>query len=170
MRRPGLFIGRFQPPHNGHVHAIKEILAQEEQVIIVIGSAQASHTPTNPFTTAERFIMLQIILNDLNIPCSRYQIIPVPDIHNYRKWVDHVKQYLPPFGIVYTGSETGYQLFSEQKIPVKKIMLYKKEIYSGTEIRRRMIQGEDWKPLVPEKVAHFVEHNNGVHRLKSLNY
>ncbi|HDM88409.1 MAG TPA: nicotinamide-nucleotide adenylyltransferase, partial [Candidatus Bathyarchaeota archaeon] len=43
MRR-GLFIGRFQPPHLGHLHAIKQALEECDELIIVIGSSQYSHT------------------------------------------------------------------------------------------------------------------------------
>ncbi|MFW9830233.1 MAG: nicotinamide-nucleotide adenylyltransferase [Candidatus Thorarchaeota archaeon] len=170
MRQPGLFIGRFQPFHKGHLHALKEILAQEEQVFIVIGSAQASHTPTNPFSTAERIIMLQLILEELDIPCSRYLLIPVPDIHNYELWVDHVKRFVPPFGIVYGGLKTSLELFSEKKLPVKEITPHKKNIYSGTEVRRRMKQEEDWRSLIPDVIIEFIKEVDGVRRVKSFNY
>jgi nicotinamide-nucleotide adenylyltransferase len=137
---------------------------------MVIGSAQACYTPDNPFTTGERVIMLESVLEELEVPCSRFQIIPVPDIHNYRKWVNHVKQYVPPFGIVYTGSETTRQLFSEQKHQVKKIVLRKKEALSGTEIRRRMIRGEDWDSLVPRTVLKLIQRFDGVQRVRSLSF
>ena len=165
-----MFIGRFQPLHNGHVHALKDVFSQEEQVIMVIGSAQAFYTPDNPFTTGERVMMIESVLEELEIPCSRFLIIPVPDIHNYRKWVNHVKQYVPPFGIVYTGSATTHQLFSEQKHQVKEIVLHKKKILSGTEIRRRMIQGEDWESLVPRMVSKLIQQFDGVQRVRSLSF
>jgi len=149
---------------------LKDVFAQEEQVITVIGSAQACYTPDNPFTTGERVMMLESALEELEVPCSRFQIIPVPDIHNYRKWVNHVKQYVPPFGIVYTGSETTHQLFSEQNLPVKEIVLRKKKIFSGTEIRRRMIQGEEWESLVPRTVLKLIQQFDGVQRVRSLSF
>jgi len=169
LESPGLFIGRFQPFHNGHLHALKEVLAKEERCFIVIGSAQAGYTPLNPFTAAERITMVQLVLEDLDIPCTKYLIIPVPDVHNYTLWVDHVKRYVPPFDVVYTGSETSATLFTTQNFTVVKISLFKKNIHSGTEIRRRMLQGKEWKPLVPEIVAEFIEKIDGVNRLKSLN-
>jgi nicotinamide-nucleotide adenylyltransferase len=152
------------------MYALKKVLSQETRIFIVIGSAQAGYTPTNPFTTSERITMVQAVLEELAIPCTRYQIIPVPDIHNYTRWVDHVKQYVPPFGVVYTGSETGAALFSNRDIPVTKISLYKKQTHSGTEVRLRMVQGKDWKQLVPDVVVRFIEEINGVQRLKSLSY
>lgn len=168
MRQPGLFIGRFQPLHKGHVHALRQIFNEEEKVFIVIGSAQASYTPTNPFTTAERLMMLQAVLNSFEIPCMQYQIIPVPDIHNFRYWVNHIKQYVPPFGIVYSGSKTGQALFSEEGCHVRKIKLIQKKKFSATEIRRRWVQGEEWESLVPEVVIKLIHQFEGVQRVKSL--
>lgn len=168
MEQPALFIGRFQPFHNGHLHALKEVLAKEEKVFIVIGSAQAGYTPTNPFTAAERITMVQHVLNELDIPCTRYLIIPVPDVHNYTLWVDHVRRYVPRFGIVYSGSKSGVTLFSAQNIPVARVSLYKKQILSGSEIRRRILEGKEWKPLVPDVVAKLIDEFDGENRLKAL--
>ncbi len=84
--------------------------------------------------------------------------------------MNHVRRYLPPFGIVYTGSETGRKLFSDQKIPVTKISMYNPEVNSGTEIRRRIIENENWKALVPNIIVDFIDEIDGVKRLQSLNY
>jgi nicotinamide-nucleotide adenylyltransferase len=170
VQKPGLFIGRFQPLHNGHVHALKEIFTQESTLIIVIGSAQACFTPTDPFTAGERIQMLRALLDSLEIPCTRYLIVPIPDIHNFRRWVDHVVQFVPPFGTIYTGSESMRQLFDERKYPVKMIKIHKPEIFSGTEVRRRIIEGEAWETLVSPVVAKLIHQFNGVKRIQSLFY
>ncbi|MDO8055961.1 MAG: nicotinamide-nucleotide adenylyltransferase [Candidatus Hermodarchaeota archaeon] len=169
MKLPGLFLGRFQPLHHGHVHALKEIFEKEEKLFIVIGSAQASYTPSNPFSASERFQMIENVLEELDIPCSRYRTIPVPDIHNYPRWVNHVKQFVPPFGTFYTGSDTSARLFQAHGIPVTRISLFEKPLYSGKEIRRRMIADEEWHSLVPQNIANLIDRFDGVERVKSLN-
>ena len=45
-----LYIGRFQPFHNGHLQLIKSIENKFDQIIIGIGSSQYSHDKNNPFT------------------------------------------------------------------------------------------------------------------------
>jgi nicotinamide-nucleotide adenylyltransferase len=168
MKLPVLFIGRFQPLHKGHTYVLEEIFAREHRVFIAIGSAQASYTPNNPFTTGERIQMLLGVLDTLKIPCSRYLIVPIPDIHNYSLWVQHIIRFLPKFSRVYTGSETVKRLFSKQRIPVTMIAHHNREILSGTEVRRRLLKGEDWKELVPPVVATLITQCNGVKRIKSL--
>jgi nicotinamide-nucleotide adenylyltransferase len=168
MRLPALFIGRFQPVHNGHVYALKKILSKETYFYIMIGSAQAANTPENPFSTSERIQMLNVVLREMSVDCSKYSIIPVPDIHNFELWVDYVKQYIPPFSKIYTGSRITKQLFAKKKIPVVEIPLQRRKTLSGVEIRRRIVQGEQWKDLVPEVVADLILKINGVQRVRNL--
>lgn len=49
-----VFIGRFQPFHNGHAAVIKKGLELAERVIVLIGSANSSRSLRNPFTYKER--------------------------------------------------------------------------------------------------------------------
>ncbi len=168
MTLPVLFIGRFQPLQKGHAYVLEEIFARENHVFIVIGSAEACFTPTNPFTAGERIQMLLGVLDSLEIPCTRYLIVPIPDIHNYSLWVDHLVRFLPEFGKVYTASETVKKLFSEQGIPVTMIAHHRRQTLSGTEVRRRLLKGEDWKALVPPAVATLIEKIDGAKRIRSL--
>lgn len=55
-----LFIGRFQPFHNGHLAVIKHGLKIAEKLIIIIGSCSAARNIKNPFTYGERADMIMI--------------------------------------------------------------------------------------------------------------
>ena len=55
----GLYVGRFQPFHLGHLGAIKAVLKEIDEFVIVIGSAQYSHNSNNPFTAGERLVMIR---------------------------------------------------------------------------------------------------------------
>jgi len=63
MAKRGLYVGRFQPFHLGHLSAVKSVLKDVEELVIVIGSAQYSHTTANPFTAGERLIMIRKALD-----------------------------------------------------------------------------------------------------------
>ncbi|HLN89981.1 MAG TPA: adenylyltransferase/cytidyltransferase family protein, partial [Candidatus Binatia bacterium] len=56
MVNRGLYVGRFQPFHLGHLDAIKYVLKEVDELVIVIGSAQYSHNSNNPFTAGERLV------------------------------------------------------------------------------------------------------------------
>ena len=92
-----LFIGRFQPIHKGHIHTIKQILEKNEDIIIVVGSSQYSHTPDNPFTGGERVMLIRQALIDEKIPLERVTVIPLSDINIHPLWVSHMRSFVPYF-------------------------------------------------------------------------
>lgn len=168
MVKRGLFVGRFQPFHLGHIGAIKDILKEVDELVIVIGSAQNSHTVDNPFTAGERLIMVRKALEETGIDYLRVWVVPVPDVHLHMMWVSAVEGYTPSFDVVYSNEPLTRRLFMEANYNVKAIRFYERKLYSSTEIRAKMLKGESWETLVPESVAAFIKEIDGVNRLRDL--
>lgn len=168
MIKRGLFIGRFQPFHLGHLSAIKDILKEVEELVIVIGSAQYSHNVNNPFTAGERLTMIRKALEEAGIAYSRIWIVPVPDVHLHMMWVSSVEGYTPKFDVVYSNEPLTRRLLRETGYKVKPIRFYERRLYSSTEIRKRMLKDESWEKLVPKSVATFIKEIDGVNRLRDL--
>ena len=164
----GLLVGRMQPVHQGHLQVIKRILEEVEEVIIGIGSAQLSHTIKDPFTAGERMMMLSKALAENGIPASNYYIIPVQDIECNSLWVAHMEMLTPPFEHVYSGNPLVQRLFTEKGYQVTQPPLFNREIYSGTEVRRRMLADEKWDQLLPESVVEVIHEIKGISRIKNL--
>lgn len=53
-----VFIGRFQPFHQGHKTVVDEAIARARHIIILIGSAREARSVRNPFTWEERAKMI----------------------------------------------------------------------------------------------------------------
>ena len=168
MYKRALFIGRFQPFHNGHLHAVKEILKETEELVIVVGSAQMSHELDNPFTAGERIEMIRRALDGVGIDRGRYMLIPIPDAPAHRVWVSQVESQTPIFDVVYTNQPLTRRLLLEAGYEVRGIKLHKRDLYEATEIRRRLLAGEDWRPLVPEEVYRYLQEVDGVGRIRDL--
>ena len=164
----GILIGRMQPVHNGHMEVIKQILNEVDEIIIGIGSAQASHELKDPFTAGERIVMMSQALAEKDIDPSRYYIIPMQDINFNAIWASHVKMLTPPFNIVYSGNPLVKQLFSEEGYEVRQPPLYDRLHLSGSEVRRRILNDENWQELVPKASVDLINEINGVERLKNL--
>ena len=49
-----VYIGRFQPYHNGHVKVIEDGLKIADRVLVLVGSSNSPRTEKNPFTFEER--------------------------------------------------------------------------------------------------------------------
>jgi nicotinamide-nucleotide adenylyltransferase len=164
----GLYIGRFQPFHTGHTEAIKYALKKVDELIIAIGSAQYSYTLDNPFTTGERITMIRKGLHESGIDTSKYQIVPIPDINIHTLWIAYVKSYTPQFDLVFSNEPLTSRLFKEAGIMVERIPYFERNIYSATEIRKRMVSNEDWQSLMPKNVSSYIEKIGGVDRIIEL--
>lgn len=167
MAKPtGLFLGRFQPFHNGHMLVVQGMTKLCSRVVIAICSAQEGNTTKNPFTAAERRDMIQRALQAKDI-IPRFDIvfIEVPDIKDDEEWVKRVLELCEgPVHQVWTGNEETKKLFEGKGLEIKWI----KEVpgMSATEVRKRMKAGEDWKSLVPAEVVSSIVAVEGVERIK----
>lgn len=161
----GLYIGRFQPYHLGHQAVLEKISEDVDEIVIVIGSAQESHTPENPFTAGERIDMIYAALGALR---GRCYVIPLQDVKRNAIWVDHLKSMVPRFDAAYSNNPLVIRLFVEAGVDVRKPPMYQRDIYSGTAIRRLMLSGGDWRGLLPKGVSHIIDEIGGVERLISI--
>jgi nicotinamide-nucleotide adenylyltransferase len=165
----GLFIGRFQPFHKGHLATVKFALGRVDQLVIVVGSAQKNHEPRNPFTAGERIRMVKEALDaDTEVDVRRILIIPVPDVDVHSMWTRQVDMLVPEYKVVFANDPFTLSLFRERDIETVEAPLYKREEMSATEVRRRMASGEKWQDLVPSRVAEIVREIRGIERIKSI--
>ena len=144
MKR-GLYVGRFQPYHNGHNSVIERIADEVDELIIGIGSAEISHDLRHPFTAGERVLMISRALKNIRIPVY---IIPLEDVKRNALWVAHVKSMTPP--------------------RVTSPPMYRRETLSGTAIRARMVAGEAWEECVPCEVADVIREIRGIERMQQI--
>jgi nicotinamide-nucleotide adenylyltransferase len=168
MVRRAVFVGRFQPFHLGHLEAIKDVLEEVDELVIVIGSAQYSHNLDDPFTAGERLVMVRKALEQAGIDYARVWIVPVPDVHLHMMWVSALEGYTPKFDVVYSNEPLTRRLFMEAGYEVESIRFHKRQVYSSTEVRKRLLNGESWEKLVPKSVAEFIKEIDGVNRLRDL--
>lgn len=163
-----LFIGRFQPFHLGHYDTVETILNECDHIIIGIGSSQYAYQRNNPFTYDERFDMIyDTLMNNMNVNYHRFDVLPIPDIHDYDNWVKHVCKIVPEFDVAYTGNPITWDLFKDAGIAVKRVRICKN--ISGTIVRQAICDDADgWDKMLPEWSEHHVWKCNGHTRLKHL--
>jgi nicotinamide-nucleotide adenylyltransferase len=165
--RRAFYIGRFQPFHNGHLSVIHTVCKENDEFIIGIGSAQISHTPTDPFTAGERILMITRTLAASNIRKMWY-VIPIEDIQRNALWVSHIHAMTPPFDKVYSSNPLVTRLFMEKNMHVCSPIMHERDSLSGTEIRRRICNNEPWHDLVPAEAVRVMNEIDGVTRLSDL--
>ena len=101
------------------IDAIKEVLGQVDELVIVIGSAQYSHTLNNPFTAGERLVMVRHALQEADVDLSKVWIVPVPDVHLHMLWVSAVEGYTPKFNALYSNEPLTCRFLWNQATKLK---------------------------------------------------
>jgi nicotinamide-nucleotide adenylyltransferase len=164
----GIYPGRFQPFHLGHLEVLKWGLNKVDELIVLVGSAQESHTLTNPFTAGERIEMIRGTLIENGIDLSKIITIPIPDILMNSVWAHHVSMYVPSFSILFARNPLVVRIFKEAGYSTIIPPAFNREKYNSTLIRKLMITNGNWKDLVSESTYTFIKSIKGDERLKEI--
>ena len=163
--KKGLILGRFQPFHLGHLSVIQEILNDQIEPMICIGSAQEGNTNDNPFTTKERKTMIKAVMSNLD---CKYEIYEIPDVNNNELYVSHLETFVPDFDIVYSGNTLVQKLFKTAGYRVVVPEMINREVWEGAAIRRAMMVGDEWETAVPSQIVDYISDSNGIGKLHEL--
>lgn len=121
----GIFIGRFQPFHEGHRRCVEHILAERDRCIILVRDTAESEK--NPIAAAERIAMIRAHFSDT----ERVQILPIDD---------------PGADLsVFIGRDVGYDLIELDAAT---------ESISATDLRKKLYMraGKSYDPAAPRSV------------------
>ncbi|MEF8880630.1 MAG: adenylyltransferase/cytidyltransferase family protein [Candidatus Nanohaloarchaea archaeon] len=158
------FLGRFQPLHLGHREVIEEFEKEFDDFSVLIGSPEKSRTERNPLTFEERKSLIKACFPDIDV-------LPVEDTDESpedTEWEDDVNKLWAGkfeeegFEIIISGNELVREIIENHtSIQVRRPEMHNESIYSGTEVRRRINSGEEWRYLTPkcshEKLENFLE-------------
>lgn len=85
-----VFIGRFQPIHNGHIANINQALSFAESVIIVVGSKNKARDTRHPWSYRERIAMIRSAL-PVDV-LERIEFVGAEDfIYNTDRWIENIQ-------------------------------------------------------------------------------
>jgi bifunctional NMN adenylyltransferase/nudix hydrolase len=150
--KTGIFIGRFQPVHQGHIHALGVAASQVDKLYILIGSANTCRSIKNPWTFAERSNMIRAKMHANRI--QNFEIIPLNDYrYSDTQWMSDVRATIEHYNM---GSPV---LFGHMKdgnnylrwFPELKFRDIESQYsINATTIRNQMFEDND--PDMPETV------------------
>jgi cytidyltransferase-like protein len=170
--------GRWQPPHNGHIWLVKQVLGRADEMVLGIVNPDPDnpshpdfhkfHPADNPLTYWERHALWSEILLTEGV-LARVSIVPMwhPRVSILRE-----ENYLPPrrqrFWVVpIVNTEEWTKVYDFQNRGEEVRVIPEEEVPSdlirnhAVSIRKMIANGDDgWKKLVPPCVVkHFDELN-----------
>jgi len=162
----GLLIGRFQPFHLGHLEALQFALSKVDKLWIGLGSSNKPIEKNNPFSAEER---KEMILSSIDEPMKdKISIYFIPDLDDHVKWIEKIDTIVPKFDIVFSNDELTKHLYSKRTVPITPIPFLKRDVLSGTNIRKLIISDQKWNDLVPDGTKNFLIKISAKDRLKNL--
>jgi nicotinamide-nucleotide adenylyltransferase len=152
-----VFVGRFQPMHQGHKKVIEDHIDSEDNFAVVIGSADKKRGEKNPLSADEREEILKACFPGLEV--LHLEDEGQNDEGN-KKWIENLKG-LGAEKVISRNDLVKDLVTEDGDLELIEQEMYDPEIYSGTEVRRRIRSGEEWRYLVPgcceEVIAELVE-------------
>ena len=166
MESRALIFGRFQPFHFGHLKVVEWALDDFKELVILIGMADESHTLRNPFTAGERIWMIREALKSEGVDLSRIITATAPTMNIYVGNAYYIIKLVPEVKTLITRNPVIGQVFKSAGIEIIEPPTFNRELYRGKVIREKILRGEEWESLVPEKVAEIVQRIGGVERIR----
>ncbi|QIG65797.1 bifunctional NMN adenylyltransferase/nudix hydrolase [Ochrobactrum phage vB_OspM_OC] len=88
----GVYIGRFHPFHTGHMHVVTEAKKHCENLIVVVGSANVSRSPKNPFPANWRTSMVDNALMEAGWNRNHFTVTTADDDwYNDTVWTKNIR-------------------------------------------------------------------------------
>lgn len=160
--------GRFQPFHTGHLEYLLVAASLCRELVVGITNPEPGevtaeptsphrHLPeANPHSYLERLLMVRAALGAAGIDLARVAIVPFP-IHDPSRWHHYVPPGVTHFIRVFSDWEAEKAArLRAAGYAVVELPAGAKEV-SGTEVRRRITDGGDWRGLLPAAVADLIE-------------
>jgi nicotinamide-nucleotide adenylyltransferase len=154
--KAGIFVGRFQPMHIGHMYTITEALKLCELLYVGIGSANESGTENNPLTAEARREILEAAIRCEGIDSRRVKLLMIPDFMDDGKWFGYIRSNCRNLSVMFTDNPWCIRICEKEKVAVET-PLYKRDCVSATNMRALMADGGDWQALAPRGTECLIE-------------
>ncbi len=154
--RTGLFIGRFQPFHKGHLHALRFAARSCRKLVIGIGSSQESGTSRNPLSAKDRITIIRAGLKGSGIDAKRLSFLEIPDFNDNDAWFGYIIRKLPDIDVVFSRTRLVKSIFEGRGIPTLQPPWYMRRKMQATQIREMIRNGGRWRGRIPSGAVGLV--------------
>lgn len=163
--------GKFQPLHREHVDYLLGAAGLTRQLIVGITNPDEHATKperldsvrgradSNFASYYERLLMVTGALTDAGVSRARFEVVPFP-ISSPEVWPAYVPARIP--FIITLFADDPWLLERRRRIeqsghPIHVLRSSDRKGVEGREVRRRIVEGGDWRSLVPPATASVIK-------------
>jgi nicotinamide-nucleotide adenylyltransferase len=180
VTRRGMIHGRFQPFHTGHLEYLRAAAELSDEIWIGITnpdptrikpepSDPARHLPeSNPFTYAERLLMVKAAAGDLGLDPAAVHVIPFP-VHDPELWPAYVPRGVTQYLRVFSAwGDTKVERLRKAGFEVVILDEGAEKQISGVDVREALRADGEWESLVSPGVARVLREIYDSQKVKSV--
>ena len=166
-RRPiGVYWGRFNPPHVGHLAVIRRF-KDRYRLIVVVGSAEHHDERRNPFGGLERQKMLQAYLRESGVKGVR--VVTLEDGDSEAWAVGALLRKCRPEVVFLSSEKRGPLHAALTRSGVRVVRFERKGAVSSTQIRHSIATGDSrWTGRTGKSVVRLIRRFHGVERIRKV--
>ncbi|HZQ07636.1 MAG TPA: bifunctional nicotinamide-nucleotide adenylyltransferase/Nudix hydroxylase [Anaerolineae bacterium] len=157
-----ILIGRFQPFHNAHAQLLQQAFEQAQQVIVALGSHRVAPNIKNPWTTAQRQVM---ITRSISPPQqARLSFVYLRDyLYNDNLWAAELQAQVAAItrenkSIALIGHRKDSSSYYLEGFPQWQYQDFVERLpINATQLRESYLRGTNgWQAYVPLPVQEFL--------------
>jgi nicotinamide-nucleotide adenylyltransferase len=95
-----------------------------------------------------------------------YEFVSIPDFDDDGKWMGWIGENIR-FDAYMTNSRKEAKIFRDAGYTVLPIPFFERDKYSATEVRKKVVDGGDYRCLIPEGTISVLDAAGGVEKIKS---
>lgn len=158
----GVYWGRFNPPHSGHLGVIRRF-HDRMNLVIAIGSSEHKNEKSNPFSGAERKAMMDRYLRESGIRGVR--VVTLRDGPSESWAIDELIRKCKPDLLLLSTEKRGLADLAERRVRV--VRFRRTNAVSSSRIRDLIAAGPgNWKALTGASVSRWIEEHDGLRRIR----
>jgi nicotinamide-nucleotide adenylyltransferase len=153
---------RFKPLHLGHAAVLEGLVAQADELLVGLGSVNR-HDVRNPWTADESAEMIRRVIGEP----PHVRLLRFDDLGDGPRWARMVADAMGRLDLFVSANPWVRELMEPRYAvahPVEFVPPERRVALDATRVRRAMARNEDWRSMLPEPVARYLDENGLVAR------
>ena len=169
------FIGRFAPPHKGHIQAILKLINNYDEVIIGLGSCYDVGSKRAPLQAIFREKLLLLSIEIAGGDLSKIKIVHIQDYLDFNMWLNDILEICNIYKVTHfiTGNhEDILDILKDKKIDLPFVFINPESSsdysYHASDLRKAICKGdyEKYKEIAALGTELLLSSFDGFNRIK----